>query len=226
MAYFLTAVRKHNPANMKAIITIIALCVTANCFAQQKTITEKDLAPVNRTVSLGMDGAAQVIHLDAKDDDGVAWIKGTQFTEGTIEVDIKGKDVLQHSFVGIAFHGADNKTFEVIYFRPFNFRASDDVRKSHAVQYVALPGYDWEKLRTEHPGQYEKPVEPAPEPNEWFHARIEIQSNIVKVFVNGNATPSLTVQELVHTNGKMIGYWVGNTSDGNWKNIKISPANH
>lgn len=208
---------------MKAIVTIIIICTSFNCFAQQKIATKEDLTVVNRTLSLAHEGATQVIHLDAKDDNGVAWIKGQQFTEGTIEVDIKGRDVLQHSFVGIAFHGTDNKTFEVIYFRPFNFRATDPVRKSHAVQYVALPGYDWEKLRTEHPGQYEKPVEPAPEPSQWFHTRIEVQGATVKVFVNSNATPSLTVQELVHTKGKMIGYWVGNTSDGDWKNLKIIP---
>ncbi|MFB9843538.1 family 16 glycoside hydrolase [Mucilaginibacter ginsenosidivorans] len=209
---------------MKPIIAIIILCASFNCFAQQKTITEKDLVPVNRLLSLEKDGATQVIHLDAKGDDGVAWLKGQEFTQGAIEIDIKGKDELQHSFVGIAFHGVDDKTFEVIYFRPFNFRATDPVRKAHAVQYVALPVYDWEKLRNEHPGQYEKPVNPAPDPNRWFHARIEIKGAAIKVFVNGDTTPSLTVNELVHSNGKMIGYWVGNTSDGDWKNLKIYSA--
>jgi hypothetical protein len=211
---------------MKAFIISTMLFVSVNCFAQQKTVTGKNLTLVNRNLSLGQDGTAQVIHLDAKDDDGVAWINGQQFTDGTIEVDIKGKDELQHSFVGIAFHGVDNKTFEAIYFRPFNFRATDAARKSHAVQYVALPQYDWSKLRDEHPGQYEKPIDPAPDPNEWFHARIEVQGTSIKVFVNGNATPSLTVEALVHTDGKMIGYWVGNTSDGSWKNLKITADKH
>ena len=222
MAYFLTTINK-SPF-MKAFITSIILCASVSCFAQQKIIMEKDLTPVNRTLSLGQDGDAQVIHLDAKDDDGMAWVKGQQFVNGVIEVDIKGKDELQHSFVGIAFHGVDDKTFEAIYFRPFNFRAADPVRKSHAVQYVALPQYDWSKLRDEHPGQYEKPINPAPDPNQWFHARIEVQGTTIKVFVKGNATPSLTVEALVHTDGKMIGYWVGNTSDGSWKNLKIVPA--
>gem|GEM_PF-6071604 len=34
--------------------------------------------------------------------------------------------------------------YEAVYFRPFNFRSSDPVRKGHAVQYVANPGcFGW-----------------------------------------------------------------------------------
>jgi hypothetical protein len=208
---------------MKACFTIAILLVYVGCFAQQKT--EKDFAVHNRTISITNDGGVQVIHLNDRDNDGVAWINGEQFTQGSIEVDIKGKDVLQRSFVGIALHGINDTTFEVIYFRPFNFRSTDPARKAHAVQYVALPGYDWPKLRSEHPNQYEKPIDPAPDPNEWFHARIEVSGSTIKVFVNNNTTPALIVDELVHTNGKMVGYWVGNGSDGNWKNLKITRTN-
>lgn len=208
---------------MKTCFTLAIVLLCLSCFAQQKT--EKSFAVYNRSISITNEGGVQVIHLDDKDNDGIAWINGEQFTQGVIEVDIKGKDVLQRSFVGIALHGVNDTTFEAIYFRPFNFRSTDPARKVHAVQYVALPGYDWFKLRSEHPNQYEKQVDPAPDPNEWFHARIEVSGSTIMVFVNNNTTPALIVNELVHTNGKMIGFWVGNGSDGYWKNLKTTPAN-
>ena len=198
--------------SVSQIFTIATLLVACLPGMGQEYIT------VNR--ALNQDGVG-VIHLDARPGDGIAWLRGREFSEGKIEVDVKGKDLLQQSFVGIAFHGLNDTTFEVIYFRPFNFRASDAVRKAHAVQYVALPSYDWSRLRTEHPGIYEQPVDPAPEPNEWFHAKIVVTKDKISVFVNGNERYSLEVSPLVHSAGKQIGYWVGNGSDGNWKNLRI-----
>ena len=65
---------------------------------------------------------------------------------------------------------------------------------------------------------------PAPNPNDWFHARIVVESNRISVYVNSNAQPSLVVQPLVPVRGKQLGLWVGNGSDGDWKNLKITPA--
>ena len=48
-------------------------------------------------------------------------IEGSDFDQGTIEIDVRGRDVLQQSFLGIAFHGKDDKTYEAVYLRPFNF---------------------------------------------------------------------------------------------------------
>ena len=149
-----------------------------------------------------------------------AWLNNTKFINGTIEVDIKGKDVFQKSFVGIAFHGVNDSTYEAIYFRPFNFRTTDPLRKLHAVQYIAPPKFGWEKLRNEFPLKYEQPITPAPDPNQWFHARIVIDNKKIKVYVNGNAMPSLVVERLVHYDGTMIGLWTD--GDGEWKNVKIT----
>ncbi|MBS1532293.1 MAG: hypothetical protein JSU01_18470 [Bacteroidetes bacterium] len=200
---------------MKYLPMIAALLISLSSTAQQKT---SGFTVVNRTLSV--DGNA--IHLDERENEGVAWVNDKEFTSGVIDVDIKGRDVLQQSFVGIAFHGVNDSSFEVIYFRPFNFRASDTERKVHAVQYVAEPKYDWQYLRTNFHNQYEKAVDPAPNANDWFHARIEVHGDIVSVFVNGNETASLIVRELVNTGGKKIGFWAGNNSDGNWKNLKIT----
>src|SRR5262249_40634388 len=74
------------------------------------------------------------VRLSSADGNGVAWIARTEFSTGTIDVDVRGKDVLQESFVGVAFHGKDDKTYEAVYLRPFNFRATDPDRHGHAIQ--------------------------------------------------------------------------------------------
>ncbi len=183
---------------------------------------QQDYKAVNRTISAGTETGS--IHLNEADGDGLAIIKGKSFTNGTIEVDIKGRDVQQRSFVGIAFHAMNDSTFEAIYFRPFNFRAADPVKKVHMVQYVAEPKYGWEKLRNTFPNKYEKSITPAPDPNQWFHAKIVVAGKKISVYINGEKTPSLSVESLVNYNGRMIGYMVGNGSDGDWKNLKITAS--
>lgn len=197
---------------------IISLTISS-CPAQPSSALQKKYTVVNRTISDGKEAGS--VHLNDGQDEGIAWINNEKFTYGTIEVDIKGKDKFQGSFLGIAFHGLNNSTFETIYFRPFNFRSDDPLRKTHALQYVASPGYGWEKLRQEFPGKYEQPISPAPDPNGWFHARVTVDSKNIKVYVNGNPMPSLVVEPLVHTGGAMVGLWTD--TDGDWKNLKIIP---
>jgi hypothetical protein len=175
----------------------------------------------NRELTPVAGGKAGSIQLSAKPGDGVAWLKGVDFTEGVIEFDIKGKDVLQKSFVGIAFHSTNDTTYDAIYFRPFNFRSTDSVRRIHAVQYVAEPYYTWERLRKEQNAQYEKAVDPVPDPNEWFHVKIEILYPQVMVYVNGNARPSLTIKQLNERRSGKIGLMVGHESDGSFANLSL-----
>jgi hypothetical protein len=218
---------------MKNLITgsLVILLSILTASAQQKTVkydlqqmlANKQLEVVNRQVSslqvIGKNG----IKLNEQENDGVAWLNGVTFSNGVIELDIKGRDVLQQSFVGVAFHGTGlGHTEDVIYFRPFNFRATDPVRKIHSVQYVSLPDFDWELLREKHNGQYEKEVDPAPEANEWFHAKIVVNYPIVSVYVNGNAKPSLEVKMLSTTKTGKLGLWVGNNSDGEFANLAVT----
>jgi hypothetical protein len=175
----------------------------------------------NREVTSFTDSTRKGICFNAVENNGIAWLDSLLFSDGIIELDIKGKDVLQKSFVGIAFHGINETTFDAIYFRPFNFQAVDSVRRIHAVQYISLPGYDWEKLRTEQNGKYEKAVLAAPNPNQWFHAQIVIKFPIIKVFVNGNTEPSLIVSQLNDRKSGKIGIWAGHNSDGCFANFTV-----
>lgn len=179
------------------------------------------LQAFNRTLKSFSDNERKGISFDSVDNSGLAWIDGLMFGDGVIELDIKGKDVLQKSFVGIAFHGVDDKTYDAVYFRPFNFNAADPIRKIHAVQYISVPEFDWEKLRREQNGKYEKAVLSAPDPNEWFHAKIIVRFPTITVYVNGNKEPSLTIDQLNNRKSGKIGLWVGDGSDGNFANFTI-----
>jgi hypothetical protein len=208
---------------LKNYLKTYAMLLLLGCFVQPQMLCAQDIQKqytvINRSMSAGTDPGS--IHLNEVDGDGKAWINGKSFTNGTIEFDIKGKDKMQGSFVGFAFHGLNDSTYEAIYFRPFNFRATDPLRKGHAVQYVASPKYDWERLRNEFPNKYEQPISPAPDPEQWFHVRITVENEKISAYVNNDEQPSLTVISLVKTGGKMIGYWVGNTSGGDWKNLRL-----
>jgi hypothetical protein len=201
----------------KALLFVVCVC-SVNCFGQKAATKATDVTVVNRQLSLGQ---GRSLHLNSVDNAGFAWLNNKQFKSGTIEFDVKGNDQMQGSFVGIAFHGLNDTTYECVYFRPFNFLSTDAVRKSHGVQYIAVPKYDWPILREKYPNKYEQAVIPAPDPNGWFHVRVIVTANKINVYVNGAQKAALTVTPLVHTAGTKIGYWVGNGSPGDWKNLKI-----
>jgi hypothetical protein len=179
----------------------------------------------NRQVSSFSESGKKGIRFSKNQNDGIAWIKGIEFSNGTIELDIRGKDVFQQSFVGIAFHAMDNTTLDAIYFRPFNFQSTDPVRKIHAVQYVSHPDNTWSVLREKQNGKYEKAVTPSPNGNEWFHAKIVIHYPHLAVYVNGNPDPSLSIDQLNDRKNGKIGLWVGNNSDGDFANLQMTSEN-
>ncbi|MCJ7446199.1 MAG: DUF1080 domain-containing protein [Bacteroidales bacterium] len=187
------------------------------------TLSENDkLEAFNRKVTPFSEGDKKGIRFSKTLNDGIAWLTGVEFSDGSIELDIKGKDVFQQSFVGIAFHGADNQTFDAIYFRPFNFQSTDPVRKIHAVQYISHPDNTWQLLREKQNSKYEKAVNPAPNGNEWFHVKIIVKYPQVTVYVNGSSEPSLSIEKLSNRKTGKIGLFAGNNSDGDFANLQIT----
>jgi hypothetical protein len=73
----------------------------------------------------------------------VAWLDGVELATGTLEVDVRGKDVLQQSFLGLAFAGVNDSTFEAVYLRPFNFRAREPNRISWSPASETDRGATW-----------------------------------------------------------------------------------
>jgi hypothetical protein len=213
--------------NIKAS-TLLALCVTVFCLgsiAQKQTMrpdlsNKNNFRAVNRNITVSQNGPGKiVVHLDTKPNNGVAWINDQTFDKGTIEFDVKGKNVLQQSFVGIAFHGVNDSTYDAVYFRPFNFQSPDSIRRGHSVQYISLPQYDWSTLRDKYPGKYENAILNKPDPDSWFHAKVLVDANNITVFVNDEEKPSLVVKPLANRGTGKIGFWVGNNSDGDFSGL-------
>lgn len=228
---------KLRPFKMIFLVVSVTLLAAAVIAAQKKSI-QPDVTKIpegkgwkvsGRKVTAVTDEKHKAVQFDEAAGQGFAWLEGVEFENGVIEFDVRGKDELQKSFVGVAFRGLDDTNQDVVYFRPFNFKAENQVRRIHAVQYVSHPTFTWKKLREERNGQYEKaifpkPEMPAPDPNGWFHARIVVAKPKISVYVNDSKEPSLTVDELSDRKGGKVGFWVGEGSGGMFANLKITPA--
>ncbi len=136
-----------------------------------------------------------------------AYLADRDFSTGTIEVELKGSAQPQGSFLGVAFHGIDGDHYDSVYFRPFNFRSEDGTRRGHAVQYMSHPEFPWDELRRDRPEVFENPVEPGPAPTDWFRARIEVDEERIRVFVNDGEEPCLDVEKLGDTRSGKVGLW-------------------
>ena len=157
--------------------------------------------------------------------DPMAIVNGTQFREGTIEVDVAGfpgksADSGNRGFVGIAFRVKDGLKGEYFYLRPTNGRAEDQLRRNHAVQYMSLPDYPWNRLRKENPGVYESYVDL--EPGVWTKMKIVVSGTKARLYVNGAAQPCLIVNDLKlgETEGQ-IALWAVDGTEAYFSNLQV-----
>lgn len=190
-----------------------------------KLVKEKNIEVYNRVLGLINEGAYQGISLSRDEGEGVAWIKGIEFSSGIIEFDVRGENVKQHSFVGIAFHGVNNEIFDAIYLRPFQFQEEDQVLRNRGIQYISLPDFTWRKLREQFPNKYEGAVEPSPDPDSWVKVRIVIKDSVISTYINGNKEPSLVVEKVTPVTIGSIGFYVADTSGGDFANLIITKTN-
>jgi hypothetical protein len=216
---------------------VASIVVALACFAGRPLIGAETIVPDLQDISRGTGARAMPNAMPRWEKDvkgkpalfarGAIWLDGIDFNEGTIECDILGKSSPRGSnFLGIAFHGKDDATFECVYFRPFNYRAENQENANHAVQYISHPRWTWQKLRAEKTGQYEKPIVPAPDGDAWIRARIVVAEKKVSVFVNDATQPSLEVDRLSEQRGGKIAIWGGDAGEGgHFANLKITPKN-
>jgi len=213
------------------VLCVIAFGVSAGVQAQE--VIRPDLAGiatgegwtvVNRGSTIETEGARTVVTFDGRSGSGAAWLDGVEFENGTIEVMIRGRNNPGGSFVGVAFRGVDDETYDAVYFRPFNFVADNDLSRSHMVQYISHPDYTWNRLREEYTDVYENAIVDPPNPDEFFRARIVISKSEVRVYVKDDTEPCLVVNELTDRIGGRIGLWMGNTSDGSFADLVIRPV--
>jgi hypothetical protein len=210
---------------MKHTTIIIFAIISFGYYSNAQKVTNYNLADLLKNQQLLIDTSNHTQLLNDKingiSTKKIAWLKDVSFTEGTIDIDLRGKDVFLQSFLGIAFHAADSNHYEYIYFRPFNFQYPDTARRRWSLQYAVEPDYPWDKLRKEHPLVYENSITPPPKADEWFHARIVVKDKLITVFVNYSTTPSLEVKKLNSATNGMIGLWDDELS-GDFANLRIT----
>lgn len=203
----------------------VFFCMTMLSFGQQKmnlatAFQEQQIKAVNRTLSI-YDNSPGAVEMNAAEGDGLAVLKEIDFETGTIEVELLGENNPGRSFIGLAFNIEDEETFEAIYFRPFNFVATEQARKDHMVQYVNHPEYTWYKLREERTMEFENELPAPPDPDDWFKTIIKVSEKHVEVYLDKVTEPVLKVERLAGFKSDKIGLWVGNGSSGRFRNLNI-----
>src|SRR3954470_18843274 len=146
-----------------------------------------------------------------------AIVKGPDFHDGTIDVQVAGRPAPgvgegARGFIGIAFRLRDGR-FEVVYLRPTNGRADDQVRRNHSTQYSSFPDFDFARSRKEAPEKYESYVDL--EPGVWTRLRIAVQGTTAQLFVHGSPQPVLIVNDLkLGDSSGAVALWIGPGTEG------------
>lgn len=173
--------------------------------------------------------AIRVTTVTQGDDAGFALLPGTDFQDGTIEVDLAVKILTppgarMPGFTGVAFRAKqDGSAYELFYLRPKNALSDNQSMRNHAVQYCAEPGYGWYKLRREWPFVYESYAEI--EPEKWTHVKIDVAGRTARIYLNGATKPSLVVDGLKSGNlHGAIGLWGYAREESYFSNLRIIPT--
>lgn len=207
---------------------IILLLISNLTFTQKKQILDLadlykkgKLTVVNRDIKAVTENGKNFIQLADNKEEGLVWLPIKDFKNGKITIRMRGKDVLQRSFIGITFHGQNDSTYDAVYCRPFNFLAKDSIRKIHAIQYISHPKFTWKRLREERNGLFEKEIINPPNPNDWFTMTIVIDTKSVKAFINQDSKPSLKIEKLTERSNGKLGIFMGDGSGGDFEQITI-----
>ena len=166
----------------------------------------------------------------ANDIEMMAIVAGSDFTDGTIEVDVAGARREGYSadpvsgfkgFVGVSFR-VRGDSGERFYIRPENGRAEDQIFRNRSTQYEASPDFPWDRLRRENPGVYESYVDL--ESGAWTHLKIEVSGRKARMYVNGASQPTLVVNDLKLGIGRgAIALWSRISAQAHFSNLRVTP---
>jgi len=158
--------------------------------------------------------------------ESLAIVKGSDFRNGTIDLDLvgmprPGSNSQSRGFVGIAFRiQGDVEKFENFYLRFTNGRADDQLRRNHSTQYSSFPDFPWSRLRQESPGVYESYVDI--EEAAWTKIKIVVSGTKAKLFVNDAAQPCLIVNDLKLGEGPgRVALWAGSDTEAYFSHLRI-----
>jgi len=163
---------------------------------------------------------------EASDGAMLAILNGSEFKDGTIEVDVAGAPrpeapADQRGFIGILFRvQSRGDRAEDFYLRPTNGRADDQLRRNHSVQYESAPDFPWYRLRKENPGVYESYVDL--EAGAWTRMKIVVSGTKASLYVNDADQPCLIVNDLKLGEGHgQIALWAHDATDGYFSNLTV-----
>jgi hypothetical protein len=143
----------------------------------------------------------------------IAWPQNIDFKDGIIEADLAwaGK---QGGYIGLAFRIKDAHHYEVVYFRP---ESSGTI---NAIQYMPEKKAEFNWWDYESDKYQAKATIPL---RSWFHVKLVVKGNAVTVFVNNQPKPAMVYGSLDNSlkNGS-VGYWLGNTEIGAFKNLTVT----
>lgn len=160
------------------------------------------------------------------DDDAVALVPGSDFHDGTIEIEVAGSPRQgapedARGFIGIGFRVNDKGAKgEYFYLRPTNARCDDQLRRNHSTQYSSAPDYPWHRLRKESPGLYESYVDL--EPGVWTRMKVVVTGTKAQLYVNGAQQPALVVNDLkLGESHGQIALWAHSTTEAYFSRLTI-----
>jgi len=173
--------------------------------------------------------ALKMTEKEARPGGALAVLKGVQFHDGTIELEVSGApsknaEATARGFIGVVFRiQSDGKHHEEFYLRPTNGRAEDQEQRNHSTQYVSAPDWPWERLRRETPSRYESYVDL--QAGEWTRMRVVVRGKDARLFVGDAPQPALIVHDLKLGDVEGgVALWIGPGTEGYFRNVVITPA--
>lgn len=160
----------------------------------------------------------------------LAIIEGSDFGNGTIELEIAGQPRSgaqggARGFVGVAWRlQDDNKTYDCFYLRPTNGRADDQERRNHTVQYISHPEWSWFRFRSETPSRYETYADIVP--GKWIPVKIVVSGDKARIHVNGAEQPTLIVNDVKSGDSARgrVALWMEGSTIAHYRNLRITAS--
>ena len=160
--------------------------------------------------------------------DPLVTLIGKDFSNGTIQAEVAGKPAPgaaagARGFIGIAFRvQPQRERYEAFYIRPTNGRSEDQLRRNHSTQYISMPDYPWQRLRSETPGVYESYADMVA--GAWTKLKIEVSGGKARLYVNDSGQPSLIVNDLKLGPGASggVALWIGPGTEGYFRNVRVT----
>jgi len=238
----------HVPIGARAIATIAALLLPSAASSQPRQYpleSAAGLRPHNVTVEPATYEGKRAVRVVVSESalrrveglpaaqqqfETLVIVEGTDFGDGVIEAEVSGTPASgagagARGFVGVAFRvQPDLRTYDAFYLRPTNGRADDQMRRNHSAQYISHPDWPWERLRKETPEKYESYVDLVP--GVWTRIRIEVRGDTARLYVHGQAQPTLVVNDVKSGRGARgaIALWIGPGTVGHFRDLRVTPS--